>query len=116
MLLMSLVNIGTVVALILQCRPLQKLWSSSTPGSCYDPMVLSVVGYMQGVVNVLTNFFCTMMPVVILWNVKIKRSLKIGIPALMGIGRVATISQICRVVFLKSLAAEDYSCWSALPR
>lgn len=106
---MSVVNIVTVGALASQCRPLEKLWNPIIPGHCFYAGELSRFGYGQGVVNVLTDFFCTLTPVFILWNVKIKRRLKFAICGLMSIGFLATASQIVRVVALNSLDAEDYT-------
>lgn len=107
---MSVVNIVTVCSLALQCRPLEKLWNHTISGVCFYKGELSRFGYAQGVVNVLTDFFCTITPVFILWDVKIKRRLKFAICGLMSIGFVATASQIVRVVALNSLNAEDYTC------
>lgn len=107
---MSVVNIVTVAALASQCRPLKKLWKPTIPGDCFYEGELSRFGYAQGVMNVLTDFFCSITPVFILWNVKIERRLKFAICGLMSIGLVATASQIVRVVALKSLDAEDYTC------
>lgn len=111
---MSVVNIVTVGALASQCRPLEKLWNPIIPGHCFYQGELSRFGYGQGVVNVLTDFFCTLTPVFILWNVKIKRRLKFAICGLMSIGFLATASQIVRVVALNSLDAEDYTCSTPL--
>lgn len=107
---MSVVNIITVGALASQCRPLEKLWKPSMPGYCFYKGELSKFAYGQGVVNVLTDFFCTITPVFILWNVKIKQRLKFAICGLMSIGMLATASQIVRVIAVNSLSAEDYTC------
>lgn len=107
---MSIVNMVAVGAIASQCRPLEKLWNPTMPGECFYEGELARFGYGQGVVNVLTDFFCTLTPILILWNVKIKRRMKFAICGLMSIGLVATASQIVRVVALNSLSAEDYTC------
>lgn len=107
---MSVVNVVTVGAIASQCRPLKKIWNPTIPGACFYEGELSRFGYGQGVVNVLTDFFCTITPVFILWNVKIKRHLKFAISGLMSIGLAATASQIVRIISLNSLSAEDYTC------
>ena len=107
---MSVVNIVCVAALTSQCRPLEKLWNPKIPGNCFYKGWLSRFAYEQGVVNVLTDFFCTITPVFILWNVKIKKRLKFAIFGLMSIGFLATASQIVRVITVNSLSAEDYTC------
>lgn len=107
---MSIVNIVTVAMLAAQCQPLAKLWDHILPGTCSPKSNISKIGYGQGVVNVLTDFFCTTTPIVVVWNVQISKRVKVVICGLMSLGLVATASQIVRVVTLPSLQEDDYSC------
>jgi hypothetical protein len=109
MFVMSVVNLVTVAALASQCRPLQKLWYPTVPGTCFQAGKLTKFGIAQGVVNVITDFYCTTLPIVIMWKVKIKLRTKVVICALTSLGLAATASQIVRVVLLNTLEASDYS-------
>ena len=114
MLVMSIVNLVTVAMLASQCRPLAKLWDNTRPGICSAKSQITKIGYAQGVINILTDFFCTMTPIVVLWRVKISTRLKVVICGLMSIGLIATASQIVRVITLSTLEAKDYSCKSPM--
>jgi hypothetical protein len=109
MVVMSLVNMITVAALATQCRPLRKLWIPTTPGSCYHKGELSGFGYGQGVVNILTDFFCTILPIFIMWKVRMPLRTKLVVWGLMSLGLMATASQIVRVILLDTLEAKYYS-------
>ena len=60
--IMSAVNLVTLAIFAPQCRPLAKLWNITLPGVCSDHSRILQIGYAQGVVNVLTDLFCTMTP------------------------------------------------------
>lgn len=109
MIIMIIVNLLTVSVLVSQCRPLPKLWHPSIAGTCFARNELSKFGYAQGVVNVLTDFFCAVMPGIIVFQVKIKLRTKIVITLLTSLGLMATASSIVRVVLLNTLQASDYS-------
>lgn len=110
MFIMSVVNLVTVVALASQCRPLQKLWDDTIQGTCMREGELTQFGIAQGVINVITDLYCAIMPIVIMWRVKIPTRTKVVICILTSLGLAATASQIVRVILLDSLEAEDYSC------
>ena len=112
MFMMSVVNIITAAILASQCRPLAKLWNPTLPGTCVIRSDIIKIGYSQGVVNVLTDFFCTTTPIIILWKVQISTRLKIMICGLMSLGLTATASQIVRVITLGTFEEQDYSCSS----
>lgn len=115
MFIMSAVNLVTLAIFASQCRPLAKLWNITLPGVCSDHSRILQIGYAQGVVNVLTDLFCTMTPIFVLWKVQISTRLKVVICGLMSLGLIATASQIVRVITLRTLEAKDYSCmWPEL--
>lgn len=115
MFIMSVVNVVTVAMLGSQCRPLAKLWNTTLPGVCSDKGQITKIGYGQGTVNILTDFFCTTTPIIVLWKVQISARLKVVICGLMSLGLIATASQIVRVITLGTLEAKDYSCtWPEL--
>ena len=115
MFIMSAINLVTLAIFASQCRPLAKLWNTTLPGVCSDHRRILQIGYAQGVVNVLTDLFCTTTPVFVLWKVQISTRLKVVICGLMSLGLTATASQIVRVITLSTLLEKDYSrTWSEL--
>lgn len=64
--LMAVVNIIFSLTANLQCRPLEKLWSPQTDGSCWNPSVQLDLGYSQGAFSIFSWFFLSLFPVMIL--------------------------------------------------
>ena len=112
---MTVVNLITDCAIAAQCIPADKLWNPTKAGTCFKPGQLSQFGYAQSVFSVLTDAFCTISPIFILWNVQIRRRIKIVIWSLMSVGVMATACNIIRSIYLNTLNADDISCkWQQL--
>ena len=95
-------TLGLVIALLAQCRPLRALYDFNIKGDCYSKNVSIAVGYVQAgrcapptkrhisdeypAINVFTDFTCAALPFFILRNLQIRRSLKIGLSIIMGLG------------------------------
>ncbi|KAL9063801.1 MAG: hypothetical protein Q9161_009262 [Pseudevernia consocians] len=79
-------TIGLVIALLAQCRPLKALYDLEIKGNCYSKNVSIAVAYVQAAINVLTDFTCAGLPVIILRSLQLKKSLKIGLSIVMGLG------------------------------
>ena len=101
------------VSIFAQCSPTQKLWDPLVHGRCWSPAINVHIGYFNGgkrpwttIWNDLPSFVTSMeirandvsatstlcdwtlatLPIVFLWNVQMKRKVKIGICCLMGLG------------------------------
>lgn len=107
---MSTVNIISASFILAQCRPLEKLWNPEKPGYCAPEGFIDPIGYVQCSVNILTDFFCTITPLCILWNVRIKKKLKFAIATLMSLGILASAAGLVRLFTLNTLKSPDYSC------
>ena len=95
-------TLGLVIALLAQCRPLNALYDLSIKGKCYSKDVSIAVAYVQAgeysppplydlsngnpAINVLTDFTCAGLPIIIIRNLQIKKSLKVGLSIIMGLG------------------------------
>lgn len=91
-----------VVALLAQCRPLKALYVFEISGKCYSKNVSIAVAYVQAggysltkpsvtlddnlAINIFTDFICAGLPFLILRKVQMRRSLKIGLSMIMGLG------------------------------
>lgn len=95
-------TISLVIALLAQCRPLKALYVLDIKGKCYSKNVSIAVAYVQAgryphhtkhnisednlAINVLTDFTCAGLPVFVIQKLQMKRSLKIGLSMIMGLG------------------------------
>jgi hypothetical protein len=108
-----LTNAEPIIVLLAQCRPIRKSWANIPHGKCWPTQVRIYSIYVQiGTSNseshlqqltdpgtaysVVTDFICALLPVVVLWNVKITLKTKIGVCCLMSLGLIATVVAIIR--------------------
>ncbi|KAE8386661.1 hypothetical protein BDV23DRAFT_196287 [Aspergillus alliaceus] len=107
MFFMTLATIGAVVILAVACIPLYKLWTPEAPGICLPPKSVYGVAYIHSGFTIVVDLCLTSAPVIILWDVKIKRGRKTLICGLLSLGLIATISNALRNVYTESLTAPD---------
>ncbi|KAL9001776.1 MAG: hypothetical protein Q9188_005250 [Gyalolechia gomerana] len=93
-----------------QCSPARKLWNPSVPGSCLDPSIQQNVGFFQASFSSFSDFVLALFPLVIIWNLKMRRAVKFGIGAAMSLGILATGAAIVKTIQLQQLTARaDYT-------
>lgn len=103
-----LINIIFVFLGLGQCSPPAKYWNPNMPGSCMSPKVIVAAGYVQGCKlhrsiqvqeglvlrlpawNIFTDFALALLPGVIISNLNMKISLKVGLVVLMSLGILYT--------------------------
>ncbi|KAL8840335.1 MAG: hypothetical protein Q9170_001350 [Blastenia crenularia] len=93
-----------------QCWPARKLWEPNVPGSCLDPSVQQDVGFFQSSFSCFSDFVLALFPLVIIWNLKMRRAVKFGIGCAMSLGILATGAAIVKTIQLQQLTARaDYT-------
>ncbi|EIT80681.1 hypothetical protein AO1008_07168 [Aspergillus oryzae 100-8] len=107
MLFMTLATTGAAVILAVSCIPLEKQWNKDVPGTCLFPKTAYSVAYVQSGFTIVIDLCLTSAPVIILWDVKIKRGRKTLICGLMSLGLVATVSNALRNCYQGGLTAPD---------
>lgn len=91
MFLWGLIGLTVLITLVagiiglVRCRPLSASWDPST-GTCMDQGILSVLTYVVSGINIVVDWSVALLPVIILWNVQMHRTLKIMANVVMGIG------------------------------
>ena len=79
-------------------------WDQSIPGgSCQPNDVLAYVYYVTTAINIAMDWYCALLPVVILWNAPLPRREKLSISLLLGMGVLASISACVRQVYTSAL-------------
>ncbi|KAI1087009.1 hypothetical protein F5B19DRAFT_497805 [Rostrohypoxylon terebratum] len=106
---LALTTLVVVFTVLLQCIPLEALWTPTIKGRCISPNVPLTVSYVQSAFAILTDLFLTISPIAILWNIKISINKKIGICALMSLGLMATIANALRNAYIPNLTESDFT-------
>ncbi|KAI0555871.1 hypothetical protein F4679DRAFT_8661 [Xylaria curta] len=69
--LLLLVNLAYTFTTLLQCRPLEKLWKPEITGRCWDLSIQQDIGYSQGAVDVATQLFIALFPIIAIQDLEI---------------------------------------------
>lgn len=79
---------------IFQCQPVDFFWNrDSEQGTCIDSDVLIAIAYLYSVGAAITDLTIGLLPVALIWNLRMSRRNKQAIMGILGIG--------CMCVFLK---------------
>lgn len=93
-----------------QCSPARRLWNPEVPGSCIDPTIQQNVGFFQSSFSCFSDFVLALFPLIIIWDLKMRRAVKFGIGAAMSLGILATGAAIVKTIQLQHLTARaDYT-------
>lgn len=74
-----------MMTVLLQCRPLRATWEPEA-GTCASQEVIVNISYFVTACSIATDFACSIMPYVILWNLQMRRSLKFTVAAMLSLG------------------------------
>lgn len=76
-------NIAILFSTIFSCKPMARAWNSSLPGTCFDPRILP---YVSGVTSTLTDLYVLVLPLPVLWGLKMDLKRKVRVTMVVGIG------------------------------
>ncbi|KAL8671559.1 MAG: hypothetical protein Q9168_003944 [Polycauliona sp. 1 TL-2023] len=99
-----------IIILSAQCRPLWALWMPEA-GTCWTRDVYNNAIWVQVAFAIFSDLVCSLLPVVVLWNVKVSRHLKIAVCGLMSVGLLATGSAAVRASLSGNNKSKDLT-WS----
>ena len=105
--LLITINIATVGIIFGQCLPARKLWEPSINGHCLSPTIQPDYSYFQGSFSALSDLVLALFPTVIIWNLQMRLSVKIGIASAMGLGVFAAAAAIVKTYELRLLNAKS---------
>ncbi|KAB2580903.1 Cation-transporting ATPase 4 [Lasiodiplodia theobromae] len=101
----------TTIFLLSQCTPIQANWLSTTPGAkCLPTLAVTVVSFVQSGINIITDWLCAVLPIPLLWDVKMNSNTKMSVVGLLGLGIFASVSAMIRLKYTVSYMnpTEDY--------
>ncbi|MCJ1288013.1 hypothetical protein MMC26_007366 [Xylographa opegraphella] len=96
----AIVTITTVASLftaIFSCHPIQGFWDLEIPSTCIDPLKFY---FAQAIPSIITDIILLILPLPVVWKLKVTRSQKWGLSAVFLLGGFVTICSIIRLVRL----------------
>lgn len=77
---------GSLFYIIFQCTPVSYAWNTNQDGFCLPATYLADVYYACTAVNIMTDWVTAILPIPLLWNVRLERSEKLSVAAILGLG------------------------------
>jgi len=102
----TLVSVMFFLAIILQCNPPEYYWTKFllTKGTCARQGIIIGFSYGHTVTSFVADCIFALIPIWLLWNVKISWQRKVGIASLLGMGLLAGIAALIRVPYIHEVA------------
>ncbi|KAH7021982.1 hypothetical protein EDB80DRAFT_628547 [Ilyonectria destructans] len=123
-------GVGTIVStafffiLVFQCKPVSYFWNQvyGEKGYCVDKDVIPVAVVVHSILSALSDWCLGLLPVALLWNVKINRRTKVTIVILLSLGMIGGIALIVRIPYITHLkpsieflyVSVDVAIWSVM--
>ncbi|KAK9423249.1 putative Integral membrane protein [Seiridium unicorne] len=96
--------VATFLGLALQCRPLSLAWGVGT-GTCVEAKVITNIAYAFSACDIASGWLYALLPVAMLWNVKLSPRIKISIMILLGLSVSSSIATLVRLKYVVDLGA-----------
>ncbi|KAM0430051.1 hypothetical protein ACHAPT_006057 [Fusarium lateritium] len=91
-------NFGCIIILLAECNPVEAYWTGD--GTCWDPRVRIYAIYFTIAYSIVTDIICSLLPLIVIWRVRLPLKTKISVWALMSLGLIATGFGIARAASL----------------
>ncbi|KAL1640916.1 hypothetical protein SLS58_006532 [Diplodia intermedia] len=100
---------------VLQCSPVSFFWTKaiigdSTGGTCLDVEIIIALTYFYSAVSALCDFTFGLLPVVMLWNLRMSRSTKVAVAPILSMGCIASAGVLVRTAYIKDFRDPDFLC------
>ncbi|KAH6995176.1 hypothetical protein EDB80DRAFT_815319 [Ilyonectria destructans] len=92
------------IAVFIQCAPFEASWTGQA--KCISVDVIIIPTYIFSAVNIFVDWTVAIMPGFILWNLQLRRKLKIICSGILGLGVLASIATIIRMPYVLGYAAK----------
>lgn len=100
---------NSVYLLFIKCRPLEAAWDLGLVNAyCQSPRVDVLVSHVGSTINIITDVFLSLAPMIILWHLRRPLRERILVCGLTGIGLIASLASGVKVIMIQKWGgAED---------
>lgn len=96
-----------------QCQPLALTWDSSVQGTCMPPAKLRFAAFFNSAVAVLTDLCFALLPIPVLWNVRMNWKVKTAVAAILSLGVFASAAAIVKITYLDQFGKHGDFLWDS---
>ncbi|KAI1468298.1 uncharacterized protein F4812DRAFT_458730 [Daldinia caldariorum] len=101
------------MTLVLQCKNLAILWDNRIQTTCWSQSTLQGLSYANSSVNIVTDLFFALLPIPMLWNVKINSRTKASLICVLGLGVFACAAAIIKAAFISNYGITGDFLWDS---
>lgn len=104
MVLVGLIQTGYLVIAIFQCTPIPFYWfryteNAPVSGHCLKPAMATIPTYVSILLGVVSDWYLAILPITLVWNIKMEKKAKISIVAVLAIGSMFVTLQVAHCFF-----------------
>ncbi|KAH8802675.1 hypothetical protein F5884DRAFT_836613 [Xylogone sp. PMI_703] len=93
---------------IFECSPVQAQWDITiVDGKCVSAHTIEQASYAQSALGICTDWFYAILPVLMLWNVKLNLHTKATVGIILSMGVFASVATIVRFRYIITVTALD---------
>ncbi|KAF4963470.1 hypothetical protein FSARC_8519 [Fusarium sarcochroum] len=93
-----IITLIAMLAVLVRCKPVAASWNPAL-GTCIDQNIIVVLTYVVSGMNIVTDWSVAIMPVFILRNIQMRKTLKRMAILVMGVGVLASVATIIRLPY-----------------
>lgn len=101
------------MTLVLQCKNLAILWDNRVVTTCWAQSTLQGLSYANSTVNIVTDIFFALLPIPMLWKVKINAKTKASLICVLGLGIFACAAAIVKAAFISNYGKTGDFLWDS---
>ncbi|SPO06474.1 uncharacterized protein DNG_09164 [Cephalotrichum gorgonifer] len=98
-----------VLALILQCTPVEALWTFSLGHDCLNPDILVGLAFWASTSSAFLDFYLAVYPAIVLWGLQMPLKKKLVLSGVLGVGFVSGCVGIVKATGVPTLRSMDVS-------
>ncbi|CAI7664486.1 unnamed protein product [Penicillium pancosmium] len=113
--LYAAISLATVVGVIFlfftifQCSPVNHFWHQLSPtGHCVEKNVLIGIAYLYSIGAAITDLTIGLLPVALIWNLRMNSRTKTAIVGILGVGCIASAAVIIRIPFVHHYKDKEF--------
>jgi len=104
MVILTLWSIITFCIILFQCNPVYTAWDKrSGKGHCLKPTAIANVGYSFSAMDILFDWMFALLPVPMLWDIKMSLQVKLSLILILGLGVFASTATLVRLKYIVGL-------------
>ncbi|OJJ32503.1 hypothetical protein ASPWEDRAFT_116810 [Aspergillus wentii DTO 134E9] len=94
---------------VFQCQPVDFFWNRmSEKGTCINTDTLLDIAYIYSVGAAITDFTIGLLPIFVIWNLRMNPRAKVAIAGILGLGCIASAAVIVRIPYLHNYKSHDF--------